>query len=538
MFWVRGTGNSSYGERVVYKEEEEIVNITTYKHDCELVEVDEVPELRNRELITSSYVGVGIVTDNLRLEALGGDKDLLYSSTADIVLILQDIMDDLGRREYRVKVELSGVTHLSLQKEVLLLPWELRTLSSTGVLQAFSTWAFNTGLLKKFNTVMLLTGTEVLPGSTVGIATMSSYCRGGISVVETMFSSAAVAKTLAHELGHTLGIRHTNNYLQGTALDTAEKITPCMQQTASVMSAFISGTNYLWDTCSETWFKMFIEGFPYDCLSQNTCTYYPGYRDGCFDSQHPSCGNNLIDPGEECDCGEDTSCEDPCCDPKTCKLRNLCSPLQGPCCDPKTCAPYLLEDKHVCLKRDTISSCSKDSLCTGDLTCPPVSQTNYLPCTQYNLEGRCFAGKCLSHDILCKQISLSGKYSINITGSCPRANKGDIACKDLYCEYGTYGYCTFFNLPNSFVRQKVPRGTTCGGEGGVCVSEGVCSFTGESNPPTTRTLSPVLDSNNRPPSTGSPTRRRRKKTLSPTRRRCHWRNNKLICRKNRNSFIP
>ena len=30
----------------------------------------------------------------------------------------------------------------------------------------------------------------------------------------------------------------------------------------------------------------------------------------------PFCGNGLVEDGEECDCGFDNECEDPCCNPK------------------------------------------------------------------------------------------------------------------------------------------------------------------------------------------------------------------------------
>ncbi|CAI9595786.1 unnamed protein product [Staurois parvus] len=43
----------------------------------------------------------------------------------------------------------------------------------------------------------------------------------------------------------------------------------------------------------------------------------------------PSCGNKLVDPGEECDCGNE---KDPCCQPGTCKLRSGAQCAYGSCC--------------------------------------------------------------------------------------------------------------------------------------------------------------------------------------------------------------
>lgn len=62
---------------------------------------------------------------------------------------------------------------------------------------------------------------------------------------------------------------------------------------------------------------------------------------GCFtDPQQAICGNGVVDPGEECDCGWEEDCKDSCCFPmstnpplgeKPCTLtaKARCSPSQG-----------------------------------------------------------------------------------------------------------------------------------------------------------------------------------------------------------------
>lgn len=502
------------------------------KNNLRGLEEEELPKASAPE---REFIGLLVVTDNLRLEALGGDKDKLKSSTVNIISLLQDIYEDFGPPgQYQIRIELDQVQHRQGKE----LPWETAVragnyFSPETILLMFASWARDEGLLKTYNTVMLLTGSP-LYGSVVGIASLGTYCRGGVGIVESLYSDPAVAKTLAHELGHTLGIRHTTNYVQGTSLDTADKVLACTRQTTSVMSPMIMSTAYVWDTCSVDWFQMYMRGYPPGCgqaqAGSGPCTYWPGYRPGCMDSRNPTCGNTVVDPGEQCDCGSESECTDPCCNPKTCQLRGSCSAVDSPCCDPETCEPFPGAARHVCRVPEPGNSCQEDQgpmYCSGEsLDCPEdYSQTDYQPCTAamgIQKPGQCYQGQCVSHAISCERVKLAQPgMQADIRGPCIRAQYGDVACRDLYCEYGQSGYCTSFSQPSKI---QVPEGTSCG-PGRICLQQLCVLQPGSGGGPTDSgqpTAMPTAQPGPNPGRTRAPGRRLPK--------RCVWRNQRRICR--------
>lgn len=468
--WVRDSQNEEFFSS---NEEPGNFSLPEGKNSCLLVE--NFP-LERRILSSNKYIGVGIVTDNLRLKYVGGDLKLLESSTINIVMMLQDIMEEL---EPGVKVELRNVYHAHGQD----LPWEKDGLSPESVLSAFYSWSRGESRLDQYNTLLLLTG-QPLTGSVIGIATLSSYCRGGVAIVESLSSTPAIAKTAAHELAHTLGVRHTNNYLSGTSLPTADSISDCITQYSSVMSPIIFGTSYTWDRCSKEWFKLFNLGYPYGCSS---CSYYPSYTPSCFTSRVASCGNGVLDEGEECE-GE------VCC--SNCKIVGECSPFTSPCCNPDTCSPYPLSAKHQC----SPSPCS--SFCSGGEDCPITP--NFTPCEKEEGKGWCFNNECVSQEISCLSYKPISRY--DITGPCSR--QGEI-CDKLYCSYGELGFCTPYITPGIL---PVKEGSKCG-DGKACL-KGECTPT-LSHPTSQPTFQPTSQPGH------SPTK---------WRKRCVWRWGKRVCR--------
>lgn len=43
----------------------------------------------------------------------------------------------------------------------------------------------------------------------------------------------------------------------------------------------------------------------------------------------------IVEEGEECDCGSKEYCNNPCCDPVTCRMKSGAYCASGACCDLK-----------------------------------------------------------------------------------------------------------------------------------------------------------------------------------------------------------
>ncbi|XP_029683606.1 disintegrin and metalloproteinase domain-containing protein 10 isoform X1 [Takifugu rubripes] len=127
-------------------------------------------------------------------------------------------------------------------------------------------------------------------------------------------------------------------------------------------------------------------------------------KDECFVvSEHPICGNHIVEEDEECDVGQD---EDPCCFSAKqpagvqCRLKpgKVCSPSQGLCCS-QDCG--FKPAGQTC---DPETDCQRASVCSGlSPHCPePSAKQNLTVCslgTRVCLNGVCAESLCLKHSL-------------------------------------------------------------------------------------------------------------------------------------------
>ncbi|KAJ0067746.1 hypothetical protein NL108_010065 [Boleophthalmus pectinirostris] len=346
-------------------------------------------------------------------------------------------------------------------------------------LDAFMKWR-NTELVKKkkHDNAHLLSGID-FEGSTVGLAFIGTLCSGhSVGVVQDHSDRAiAVGATLAHEMGHNLGMNHDDSsacVCQGDSCIMA----PSLSWNVPRSFSSCSGTNYE---------KYLLNRSP-GCLLDR-----PEYRALVIPGV---CGNGFVEAGEQCDCGTVEECTNRCCNASTCAFSEGSQCAEGECCQDCRIAGRSRECRPQQDECDLAEYCDGESaLCPED-----VFSVNGLPCDSE--KGFCYNGQCPQRQTQCVKMygpgaieARSGCFDQNTRGTyyafCKRpardqfipCQKQDIFCGKLFCQYGNdnpnYGRmvrvsdckATFYDDYTSDFGQ-VDTGTVCG-DGKVC-SENEC----------------------------------------------------------------
>ena len=149
-----------------------------------------------------------------------------------------------------------------------------------------------------------------VPGNAIGIASVAVVCRGGRGI--NYFSSNSFWLTFAHELGHNFAARHSfelGQGLTGGVMDYGD---------GRLDGEFQFNTRFRFDDiCS--YLKNNLE----TCIERGTAV---------VGDDASTCGNGVVEPGEECECTSgDFRCR--CCE--NCKLKSgaECDGLNNDCCN-------------------------------------------------------------------------------------------------------------------------------------------------------------------------------------------------------------
>ncbi|XP_075279400.1 disintegrin and metalloproteinase domain-containing protein 8 isoform X3 [Opisthocomus hoazin] len=320
------------------------------------------------------YVELVLVVDN---EEFRKHKDLrtVQNRMKEIVNHVDKLYQPL-----RLRVALIGLEVWSHKDKIVVSPNPEVTLDN------FLHWREAELLQRKPNdNAQLITGID-FHGTTVGLAKKLVMCTrdsGGVNQDHSMTPIGA-ASTMAHEMGHNLGMSHDE--------DIAGCHCPVPKTDGGCVMAASVGLVYpkLFSHCSEQDMWQFL-GDP-----RTSCLLNTPRADELYGG--PVCGNQFVERGEQCDCGTLEECSDRCCNATTCQLREGAECARGDCCqDCKVKAAGAL-----C--RASKNDCDLPEHCTGlSAECPEdVFQENGIPCQNGN--GYCYNGACPSHGEQCRAL--------------------------------------------------------------------------------------------------------------------------------------
>ncbi|XP_017539884.1 disintegrin and metalloproteinase domain-containing protein 8 [Pygocentrus nattereri] len=321
---------------------------------------------------TPRYVEMFLVVDNAEYKSLGSDTDTVQRRMLEVV----NHVDKLYR-PHNIRVMLVGLEVWSIKDQILV------SVSSDDTLSRFINWRRDSLLKRvKHDNAQFVTGIDFL-GETVGLANKFAMCAVGSGGINQDHNKdpLGLAATIAHEMGHNMGMSHD-----------AQHCTCGQFNTNCIMTERVGITKFpqLFSDCSLNELSVFLENANPSCLLNlpRSDKLYGG----------PVCGNAFLDPGEECDCGSVEECKNPCCSATTCRLTEGSQCAEGDCCE--NC--QIKQVGSIC--RASANECDLSEYCTGlSEKCPEDSfKINGVPCSSG--DSYCFNGQCPTHLQHCQRL--------------------------------------------------------------------------------------------------------------------------------------
>ncbi|XP_067903623.1 disintegrin and metalloproteinase domain-containing protein 12-like [Heterodontus francisci] len=457
----------SFPSRCGVKNTSPELTLTEHLQRSQRIKRDVLQELR--------YVELVLVADSEMYRDLGSDRGAVVQRLLKVVYAV-----DMYYRPFNIRISLIGLELWTSN------PITVDT-NAKDTLNRFLSWRKNDLLPRMYNDNAHLIIGGYFSGSLAGLASFGGICSeeqsGGVGS-DSRPSFLAVAVTLAHEMGHNLGMAH----------DSASRNCICSNANAGCIMKASEGhalpTSF--SSCSRDDLVRSLT------LGSGICLY--NRPDVGMLVGGPSCGNLFVEANEECDCGSPQECTDTCCEASTCALKpgakcsaagvccnncefrpagTICRPLRGECDLPEFCTGsssdcpdnVYLKDGHTCNNGNRY--CSDGTCQSVDKQCQEIwgdgavsaddlcySLTN----SQGNQYGNCGKNKdheyikCQNKDVMCGKIQCAGGYPTPVRG-------GSVSILTSNFEVGGTVYeCrgTFATLPDSSSPDLIRRGTKCG----------------------------------------------------------------------------
>ncbi|XP_027894333.1 disintegrin and metalloproteinase domain-containing protein 33 [Xiphophorus couchianus] len=322
---------------------------------------------------TTKYMELYIVADNTLFKR----QDRNYEKTKARIMEIANYVDKFYRA-LNIRVPLIGLEVWTDRDQCII------SEEPNATLWSFLQWRQKLKSRKKHDNAQLLTGV-IFKGTTIGMAPLEGMCSlensGGITVDHSDLPIGAAA-TMAHEIGHNVGMSHDHD---GCCVEASSEQGGCVMAAAT-------GHPFprVFSRCSKRDLDSYFQKGGGMCLYN-----MPNMKDLVGGKK---CGNGFVEEGEECDCGEPDECTNDCCNANNCTLREGAQCAHGVCCH----ACKLKQAGTMC--RGPAGSCDLPEYCTGASPyCPPNVYLLDGSSCQYG-KAYCYNGMCLTHEQQCLQL--------------------------------------------------------------------------------------------------------------------------------------
>nr|CAI9707768.1 unnamed protein product [Rangifer tarandus platyrhynchus] len=343
------------------------------------------------------------------------DSGVMLKRVLKICVIVDKALYDYMGSEVAIASEkiiyifsLINTMYSQLQVSVMLTSLEIwsdrNKISTDGdaheVLQRFVSWR-ETFLLQRSHDLAYLLVYRDHPtyvGATYHGMACDPKFAAGLVLYSKMITLEAFSVIFTQLLGIMLGLRYNNDIYECSCPGTA-----CIMNPGAIPSHGIK----FFSSCSIDELKHATSQPEFECLQNQTVPkVVPQGRTSI-------CGNGVLEPPEQCDCGAKESCQHlKCCDPLNCVLLGNADCGSGPCCGKKTCK--ILDRGILC--RKSIDPCDFPEFCNGvsEFCVPDMRAADLQTCN--NKSSYCFGGVCQDRTKQCKE--LFGKFAKESSYQC------------------------------------------------------------------------------------------------------------------------
>ncbi|NXG49354.1 ADA32 protein, partial [Psilopogon haemacephalus] len=258
--------------------------------------------------------------------------------------------------------------------------------------------------------LLLYKAQAALMGATMQGTACQKDDAGVVAVYQRSMTLESFSVLLTQLLGHSLGMSY----------DDANHCHCHRHSCVMSRTALLTGGTKDFSNCSIKDFETFLKEKGSSCLFSRSRWRRPSPR-------MAMCGNGVVEPGEQCDCGTKEACsKDKCCT-KTCHFKPGVKCSSGACC--RDCQ---FEHQSSPCRPAADAECDLPDVCTGSsASCPPdrYVQDGH-SCAGGS--GYCYQGRCRSAELQCQM--LYGRGSKNAPTVC---------YEELNSQKDRFGHCGF-----------------------------------------------------------------------------------------------